>query len=186
VVTAGLIAMLVITRRLPVLAVFVGVFAWAGEAGGVKIGKDVVSRGRPPPAIWLVRAHGWSFPSGHAATWCLAFTVLAVCVATLTSHRTVRIRGWLAAGLAVAATAFSRVELGVHWMTDAIAGVVFVICWLTAIAISLGTSLRRPAPYMTKPVDDPEPRPVEGTSGGLRHYRPSSISACRGTRSLAR
>ena len=170
-VAAGLIAALVITRRLPVLAIFVGVFAWAGEAGGVRIGKEVVSRHRPPPAIWLVRAHGWSFPSGHAAASCLAFTVLAVCVATLTGHRAVRVLGWLAAGLAVAATAFSRVELGVHWMTDVIAGVVFVICWLTAISILLGSSLRRPAPNMTKPVDTPEPRRIEGTSGNLRHLR---------------
>jgi membrane-associated phospholipid phosphatase len=64
--------------------------------------------------------------------------------------------GWLVAGLAVAATAFSRVELGVHWMTDVIAGVVFVACWLTAISILLGSSLRRPAPEVTKPVDAPE------------------------------
>jgi membrane-associated phospholipid phosphatase len=170
-VAAGLIAALVITRRLPVLAIFVGVFAWAGEAGGVRIGKEVVSRHRPPPAIWLVRAHGWSFPSGHAAASCLAFTVLAVCVATLTGHRAVRMLAWLAAGLAVAATAFSRVELGVHWMTDVLAGVVFVICWLTAISISLGSSLKRPAVKMTKPVDEPEPRRIEGTSGHLRQPR---------------
>jgi membrane-associated phospholipid phosphatase len=46
------------------------------------------------------------------------------------------------AGLAVAATAFSRVELGVHWTTDVIASVVFVTMWLTAIGISLGGRLR--------------------------------------------
>jgi membrane-associated phospholipid phosphatase len=161
-VAAGLVAALVMTRRLPILAAIVGVFAWAGEAGGVRIGKDVVSRHRPPPAIWLVRAHGWSFPSGHTATSCLAFTVLAVCVATLTGHRAVRMLGWLVAGLAVAATAFSRVELGVHWTTDVIAGVVFVTCWLTAISILLGSSLRRPALDTTKPVDEPEPRSTSG------------------------
>jgi hypothetical protein len=98
-VTAIIIAVLVITRRSPVLAAVVAVFAWAGEAGGVRIGKQVIRRDRPPQAIWLVRAHGWSFPSGHAATACLAFTVLAVCVAMLARHRAVRIVGWLAAGL---------------------------------------------------------------------------------------
>ena len=165
VVAAAIIALLVIAKRLPVLAAVVAVFAWAGEAGGVRIGKEVVSRDRPPEAIWLVRAHGWAFPSGHAATACLAFTVLALCVVTLARHRAARVLGWLTAGLAIAATAFSRVELGVHWMTDVIAGVVFVASWLTAIAILLGGRLRRPEPVPDR-AGAPEPPPRQGESGG--------------------
>ncbi len=164
-VAAVIIALLVISRRLPVLAAIVAVFAWAGEAGGVRIGKEVVGRGRPPEAIWLVSAHGWSFPSGHAAAACLVFTVLALCVVTLARHRAVWILGWLTAGLAIAATAFSRVELGVHWMTDVIAGVVFVAIWLTAIAISLGGRLRLPEPVLDR-AGGPEPLPVQGESRG--------------------
>jgi membrane-associated phospholipid phosphatase len=71
---------------------------------------------------------------------------MALCVATFARRRAVALVGWLTAGLAIAATAFSRVELGVHWTTDVIASVVFVTCWLTAIAISLGGLLRRPEP----------------------------------------
>lgn len=145
-VTAIIIAVLIIARRLPVLAAIVAVFAWAGEAGGVAIGKHVVGRGRPPQAIWLVHARGWSFPSGHSATACLAFAILALCLATFARRRAVVLAGWLTAGLAIAATAFSRVELGVHWTTDVIASLVFVTCWLTAITISLGRLLRRPEP----------------------------------------
>jgi undecaprenyl-diphosphatase len=140
------IVVLVRIKRLPVLAIFVAVFAWAGEAGGVKIGKTVVSRHRPPQTIWLVTAHGWSFPSGHTAAACLAFTTLALCVATPARPRPVRILTWLIAGLAVAVTAFSRVELGVHWTTDVLASVLFVAGWLTAIAIVLGDRLRRSEP----------------------------------------
>ena len=154
-VTAVVITVLVITRRLPVLAVIVAVFAWAGEAGGVAIGKHVVSRDRPPRAIWLVHARGWSFPSGHTAVACLAFAVLALCVAALARHRAVVVVGWLIAGLAIAATAFSRVELGVHWTTDVVASVIFVTCWLAAIAISLGGRLRRPEPLADQ-VSSPE------------------------------
>lgn len=149
-IAAAIIAVLIATRRLPVLAAVVAVFAWAGETGGVQIGKAIVSRHRPPEALWLVRAHGWSFPSGHSASACLTFTVLATCAAMLARHRAVRILSWLIAGLAIAATAFSRVELGVHWLTDVIAGVVFAACWLTAIAISLGSSLRRPGPVLDR------------------------------------
>jgi len=143
-VAAVVVVVLVRIKRLPVLAIFVAVFAWAGEAGGVKIGKTVVGRHRPPQAIWLVTAHGWSFPSGHTAAACLAFTALALCVATPARPRAVRVLTWLIAGLAVAATAFSRVELGVHWTTDVIASVLFVAGWLTAIAVVLGGRLRRP------------------------------------------
>jgi len=141
-VAAVVIVVLVIRKRLPVLAIAVAVFAWAGEAGGVRIGKTVVGRHRPPQPIWLVTAHGWSFPSGHTAAACLAFTALALCVATPARPRAVRILAWLIAGLAVAVTGFSRVELGVHWTTDVIASVLFVTGWLTAIGIVLGDRLR--------------------------------------------
>lgn len=86
-VTAVIIAVLVITRRLPVLAAIVAVLASAGEAGGVAIAKAVVGRRRPPRAIWLVHARGWSFPSGHSAAACLALAILALCVATLARRR---------------------------------------------------------------------------------------------------
>lgn len=157
-VTAVVIVVLVIARRLPVLAAVVAVFAWGGEAGGVAIGKAAVGRERPPQAIWLVHAHGWSFPSGHSAVACLTFSILALCAATLARDRAVAILGWLTAGLGIAATAFSRVELGVHWTTDVIASVVFVASWLTAIAISLGGRLRPPEPVADQ-VSSPEPRP---------------------------
>ena len=58
-VTAVIISVLVITRRLPVLAAIVAVFAWAGEAGGVAIGKAVVGRRRPHgPSGWSMHADG--------------------------------------------------------------------------------------------------------------------------------
>lgn len=142
-VMAVFVAALVLARHLPVFAAVVAALAWAGESGGVRIGKEVVARDRPPEAIRLVPAHGWSFPSGHASTAVLAFTVLAMCVMALTRRRAVRYLGWLIAVLAIAATAFSRVELGVHWTTDVIASVVFTAVWLTAIAVLLGGRLAR-------------------------------------------
>jgi undecaprenyl-diphosphatase len=159
VVTAVIIIVLVVTKRLPVLAAVVAVFAWAGESSGVAIGKHVIGRERPPQAIRLVHAHGWSFPSGHTAAASLVFVVLALIVAALTRRQAARVLAWLAAGLAIAATAFSRVELGVHWATDVIASVVFVAAWLTAIAISLGGHLRQPEPAGPAPGGEVSPRP---------------------------
>jgi len=88
---------------------------------------------------------------------------LALCVVALARHRAAWILGWLTAGLAIAATAFSRVELGVHWITDVIAGVVFVAGWLTAVAISLGGRLRRPEPVLDR-AGAPQPLPRQGES----------------------
>jgi undecaprenyl-diphosphatase len=144
IVAAAVIALLVARKRLPVLAAVLAVFAWAGEALGVRIAKEAVTRDRPPPDIWVVPAHGWSFPSGHAATASVVFTALALCLAVLARRRLVRALGWVIAAVAVAATAFSRVELGVHWTTDVIASIVFVACWLTAIWIAFGRRLRQP------------------------------------------
>jgi membrane-associated phospholipid phosphatase len=159
VVTAIIIIMLVITRRLPALAIIVAAFAWAGGAGGVTIAKHVVGRDRPPQVLWLVHARGWSFPSGHAAAASLVFIVLALIVATLTRGQAVTILGWLVAGLAIAAVAFSRVELGVHWTTDVVVSIVFVTVWLTAVAVSLGGRLRRPEPVGPEPAGGVSPRP---------------------------
>jgi undecaprenyl-diphosphatase len=163
-VVAAFLALLIVRKRLPILAAVVALFAWAGEALGVRIAKEVVTRDRPPRDIWVVNAHGWSFPSGHSAAACLAFTVFALCVVAVTPRRAVRMLSWLFAGLAIATVAFSRVELGVHWTTDVIAGVTFVACWLTAIAISLGDRLRSGVTRSSKPIPpnsaQPEPTPA--------------------------
>jgi undecaprenyl-diphosphatase len=139
---ACVILLLVLTKRLRVAVAVIVVLAWAGEALGVRIAKEVVTRQRPPRAIWVVNAHGWSFPSGHTATAAFVFTVVALGIAAVSRHRVVRLLGWLLAGLAVAATGYSRVELGVHWTTDVMASVIFVACWVAAITLSLGATLR--------------------------------------------
>jgi membrane-associated phospholipid phosphatase len=136
------ILVLVLTKRLRVAVAVVIVLGWAGEALGVRIAKEVVIRDRPPQVIWVVRAQGWSFPSGHTATAAFVFTVVALSIAAVARHRVVRLLGWLLAGLAVAATAFSRVELGVHWTTDVTASIIFVSAWVAAVTLSLGATLR--------------------------------------------
>ena len=137
------ILVLVLTKRLRIAVAVIVVLAWAGEALGVRIAKGVVTRDRPPRVIWVVNAHGWSFPSGHTATAAFVFTVVALTIAAVSRHRVVRLLGWLLAGLAVAAKAFSRVELGVHWTTDVIASIIFVSAWVAAVTLSLGATLRQ-------------------------------------------
>jgi undecaprenyl-diphosphatase len=139
VITGAIVLVFAIRHRLPWLAVLIAVIAWAGEASAVTIVKHVVQRPRPPRDLWLVTAHGWSWPSGHTATAALVFTVLALAVGHVLRSRFIRMTMWSIAVVAVVAVAFSRIELAVHWTTDVIASIIFVVSWLVALVLSLLT-----------------------------------------------
>jgi len=79
--------------------------------------KAMVDRQRP--AGGLVHAGGASFPSGHA----LAAAVTAIgIVLALTVPGRARLVGAVFAGAYAVVMAWSRTELGVHWLTDVVAG----------------------------------------------------------------
>jgi membrane-associated phospholipid phosphatase len=83
--------------------------------------KSVVHRARPVLLDPVAHAHGYSFPSGHAAGAASAYLPLAVLL--LGNRHAVIRRG--AVGLAVAVcllVGLSRVLLGVHFPTDVLAG----------------------------------------------------------------
>ena len=142
VATGILLVVLALRRRLPMAAVVLGVVAWAGENGGVTLAKHVVERDRPPQDLRLVSAHGWSWPSGHTAVALLVFTALALVVADITPRASYRTLAWVLAAVAVAAVAFSRVELGVHWTTDVIASMIFVGAWLLVLLAMFASDIR--------------------------------------------
>jgi undecaprenyl-diphosphatase len=127
---AVLVAALTWTRRLPGFAAIAVPAAWLGELLAVTLTKSVVRRTRPPEAVWLVVAHGWSFPSGHTANAVVVFAAGAAVVTAFVKPRAIRLLTWtLAVGL-TALVGFSRIELGVHWMTDVVASTVWTTCWL--------------------------------------------------------
>jgi membrane-associated phospholipid phosphatase len=93
--------------------------------------KLVFERGRPPADQALVYASGYALPSGHSmssATLALALVVIAWPTR------------WRVPAIALAAVftllmGMSRIYLGVHWLTDVLAG------WTMAVAIVTGTVL---------------------------------------------
>jgi undecaprenyl-diphosphatase len=127
---AVVIAVFAWRRRLPVLALFAVLVGWFGELAAVHVTKAVVQRPRPPEPVRLVVAHGWAFPSGHTANAVVVFATGAFLVTTLLRHRRARLLTWTLAGLATALVGFSRIELGVHWMTDVVASLIWTACWL--------------------------------------------------------
>ena len=94
------------------------------------------ARARPDLAAALRMADGYSFPSGHAMG--SAVTAGALCYLALRS-----VRSWRAASAVLAfatsfivAVAFSRVYLGVHWISDVGAGVVAGVLWVTTATVA--------------------------------------------------
>ena len=83
---------------------------------------------------------GPSFPSGHSS-WAAAFFAAAALLLCRGRGRSARaaIAG-VAAGLAVC-VAGSRVLLGVHWLSDVIAGVALGLAWFSVCAIAFGGRL---------------------------------------------
>jgi membrane-associated phospholipid phosphatase len=103
--------------------------------------KVIVDRERPD-VLRLVEASGSSFPSGHSASAAAGWFALALVVG----------RHWSRAGRAVVAAlataivigvAASRALLGVHWLTDVIAGVVLGWGWFMLSALAFGGRMQR-------------------------------------------
>jgi membrane-associated phospholipid phosphatase len=110
-----------------------------GEVVLVNTIKGALDRVRPafdPAAASL----GPSFPSGHSATAAATYAAVALVLARRRSPRT---RAALAGGaVAIAvAVATSRVMLGVHWLSDAIAGLAFGWAWFAVCAVAFGGRL---------------------------------------------
>jgi membrane-associated phospholipid phosphatase len=135
--TYFVIVALVEYRRLPNkwVPVFL-VTVVAGEIILINTIKEILDRVRPtfnPIAETL----GPSFPSGHSG---LAAAFYAATALALARRRSPRTRALLAGGaVAIAvAVACSRVLLGVHWMSDVIAGLAFGWAWFGICAIAFG------------------------------------------------
>ncbi|MFT4246014.1 MAG: phosphatase PAP2 family protein [Micrococcaceae bacterium] len=78
--------------------------------------KHIVQRPRPPQNDWLVQAQGYSFPSGHSGGIACFVTV---CILIF---RKVWVQ--LSGALLVLIMMWSRTYLGVHYLTDVIAGAI--------------------------------------------------------------
>jgi len=106
--------------------------------------KSAFARARPPLAGALVHAGGYAFPSGHA----MASATFALALAVIAWPTRWRVPAALLAAAFALLMGASRIYLGVHWLTDVLAG------WAMAVAVVSGTELgleihedaRRPAP----------------------------------------
>lgn len=116
-------------RRLAVWAV---VTTASGALLGVVL-KQLVQRARPSFPDPVSLAGSYSFPSGHALGSFLGAGVLLV-IALPVLRRTGKVLAWAAAVSVVLLTGFDRIALGVHYVSDVVAG------WTAAGALLAGTA----------------------------------------------
>ena len=140
------------------LALWAAVTTAAGALLGVVL-KQLVHRARPSFPDPVAVAGSYSFPSGHALGSFLGAGVLLV-IALPALGRRGRAVAWTVAVGVVALTGFDRLALGVHYVSDVLAG------WAAAAAVLAGTAS------------------AFGTWRGMRH-RPGGLDPA-GSRRLAR
>jgi undecaprenyl-diphosphatase len=115
------------------------VFSLVGGGGIVLViftAKALVIRDRPPIPFAVINAKGFSFPSGHAAGIavgvCLTAWMLTRWLITRWIGRVVV--STVAIGVA-AVMGFSRVYLGVHYVSDVLAGWLLGAAWAGAVIL---------------------------------------------------
>jgi len=103
--------------------------------------KVLVARARPAIDP-LAGFTGASFPSGHTTAAASFYAAAALVLGRGRSFRARTIFAGIAAGIAVAVAA-SRVLLGVHWLTDVVAGLALGWSWFAICSIAFGGRLMR-------------------------------------------
>lgn len=141
---------------LGIIATIVGIimlfqrrYRWVGYLAVTAIGggllnvllKDIFARSRPDLAVALRQAHGYSFPSGHAMGSIVVMGALSYLAVRSTPNWKWRSTALSIATSFVLLVSFSRIYLGVHWVSDIGAGLTAGAIWV--IATTLGYEVLR-------------------------------------------
>ncbi|OKK22061.1 phosphoesterase [Streptomyces sp. CB00455] len=113
--------------------------AWAAVTAGVSaltglLAKNAVERARPHLPDPVAHAPGFSFPSGHAMTATTSCAILLLVLLPLVP-RAWRPLPWALSVVSVVGVGYTRVALGVHWVSDVVGG------WLLGLAVVTATTL---------------------------------------------
>lgn len=98
--------------------------------------KAVTARPRPSVTPRIVDALGAAFPSGHSIRAISVYGTLAWLLAATARARVVKVIVWSTAGVLIAAVGVSRIYLGVHWLTDVLAGYALGGAWLALLLVA--------------------------------------------------
>jgi len=105
--------------------------------------KQLVHRQRPLFDDPILTLASYSFPSGHAMGSTVLYGVLAVLLVREVRTAPARAAATAVAVLVIAAICFSRVYLGVHFLSDVIAGALEGAVWLGSCVFAVDALRRR-------------------------------------------
>ena len=108
----------------------------AGQSLIANLIKVAVARVRPDIHP-LAGFSGSSFPSGHTTAAAATFAAVALILGRGRSPKVRAVLGGVAAGIAVI-VACSRVFLGVHWLSDVVAGLALGWAWFAVCCVAFG------------------------------------------------
>ena len=136
-VLAVVLAIVFFVRGQRRLALFVAV---AVLGGSLLDGAAKVAAGRHRPVLDhpVATAHGPSFPSGHALGSIVGVGTLLIVFLAYLGRRT-RAAAVSLGVLIVVAVGFSRVALGVHYVSDVLGGWILGAAWLLAVTAAFAT-----------------------------------------------
>ena len=133
------VALSQVRRSRPWMVLAFLVMAVGGQFLVANFVKSLVHRARPD-LMRLTGFSGPSFPSGHAVAAAASFAAFALVIGRGRSHRVRTVLAAAAVGVAVAVAA-TRVLLGVHWLTDVLAGLAMGWAWFALCSIAFGGRL---------------------------------------------
>lgn len=152
-------------RKQPRLAAFV-VLTGAGGLILNPVVKALVGRLRPVVETPVYRTDGWSFPSGHASSSTVCYGVLLLVFVPALAPLARRACTAVVVTV-VLAIGLTRIGLGVHYLTDVVAGWLLGVLWLTAASLAFhrwrvesGEPDPGPLPGDVPPGDADDLRPV--------------------------
>jgi undecaprenyl-diphosphatase len=105
--------------------------------------KHLIRRNRPIFEDPILTLTSYSFPSGHAMGSTLLYGMLAVIVSAHIRDWRLRALVIVSASCLVAMICFSRIYLGVHYLSDVVAGFLAGLVWLGACLAAVAALRRR-------------------------------------------
>lgn len=144
------------------------VIGTVGVASGLCVVlKLMMARSRPPVGIQETLEVDYSFPSGHVTGTVALVTVAVIVIGARRSATVIRFL-MAAAGVVAVAVALSRLYLGVHWLTDVVAGALLALSVVAVVETALHGRIYAARDQDDRREGDRPPRPLSVVSATSR------------------